>query len=213
MSRPNLLLRGPLRSPDARRRRRLPPLPRRHRGPLQQALAREPLWVFGYGSLMWRPGFPVRAALRARLNGWERALCVWSVHHRGRPGAEGLVLGLRPGGSCWGVVYEVPGEARQATLAYLAQRELVTAVYLPRLVTVQTARGRIRALTFVADTAHLQYARHLSEARAAQVVARATGLSGHNRDYLETTVRRIGSLGFRDEALQRLLRRVEMEEV
>lgn len=213
MSAPGPLLRGPLRSPESGRRRRLPPLPRRHRGPLQQALAREPLWVFGYGSLMWRPGFPVRAALRARLNGWQRALCVWSVHHRGRPGAEGLVLGLQPGGSCWGVVYRVPGEARRATLAYLAQRELVTAVYLPRLVTVQTARGRIRALTFVADTAHVQYARFLSEERAARTVARASGLSGHNRDYLETTVGRIGALGFRDEALQRLLRRVEMEEV
>lgn len=79
---------APTRSVRARQRRALPPLPRRHRGPLEQALARQPLWVFGYGSLLWRPGFLVRAALRARLNGWQRALCVWSVHHRGRPGAE-----------------------------------------------------------------------------------------------------------------------------
>lgn len=194
-------------------RRRLPPLPQRHRGPLAQAMLNRPLWVFGYGSLMWRPGFPVDAALRARLSGWQRALCIWSVHHRGRPGAEGLVLGLRPGGHCWGLAYRVPARARRFVLDYLTQRELVTAVYLPRIVTLQTARGRIQALTFVADTAHLQFARHLGEDQAARVVARASGLSGDNRDYLATTVQRIGSLGFRDEPLQRLLQRVEMQEV
>ena len=199
----------PRRPADLRRRRPLPPLPQRHRGPMALAMNRRPLWVFGYGSLMWRPGFPVQAALRARLNGWQRALCVWSVHHRGRPGAEGLVLGLRPGSHCWGLVYKVPPEAQAMALAYLAQRELVTAVYLPRLVTVQTARGRLPALTFVADTAHNQFARYLGEEQAARVVAGASGLSGHNRDYLETTVQRIASLGFRDEPLERLLRRVE----
>ncbi|MFC3230041.1 gamma-glutamylcyclotransferase [Marinibaculum pumilum] len=196
------------RTAELRRRQPLPPLPQRHRLPLDLAHRRRPLWVFGYGSLMWRPGFPVEAVLRARLSGWQRALCVWSVHHRGRPGAEGLVLGLRPGGQCWGLAYKVPTEARAAALAYLARRELVTAVYLPRLVTVHTARGRVPALTFVADTAHLQFARHLGEEEAARVVARASGLSGHNRDYLETTVQRIAGLGFRDPALERLMRRV-----
>ena len=94
-------------------------------------------WVFGYGSLMWRPGFAHTETRRARLHGFHRSLCVWSHIYRGTRERQGLVLGLDRGGSCVGLAFRVPSELREEVLAYLRDRELVTSVYLERMLPIR----------------------------------------------------------------------------
>src|SRR5205823_11445244 len=87
------------------------------------------LWVFGYGSLMWRPDFPFVERVEARLVGAHRALCVYSFVHRGTAQRPGLVLGLDRGGTCRGIAYRVSVTKRADVIAYLRKREQVTSVY------------------------------------------------------------------------------------
>src|SRR5262249_50235237 len=120
------------------------------------------LWVFGYGSLMWRPGFAYARRSKALLRGWRRSLCVFSHVYRGSPEQPGLVLGLDRGGACPGVAFEVDGALREATIRYLREREQVTAVYLERVAPVTLECGeRVLAVTYVADRLHDQYAGRL----------------------------------------------------
>src|ERR1700710_3303101 len=86
------------------------------------------LWVFGYGSLMWRPDFEFIEKVPARLVGEHRALCVYSFVHRGTPEKPGLVLGLDRGGACRGIAFRVAQNNRAATVGYLREREQVTSV-------------------------------------------------------------------------------------
>src|SRR5437762_8819677 len=117
------------------------------------------LWVFSYGSLMWRPDFPFIERVEARLIGAHRALCVYSFVHRGTPERPGLVLGLDRGGSCRGVAFRVEAQRAAATIAYLRAREQVTAVYVERRVRVRLDDEReVEALTYVVDRRHVQYA-------------------------------------------------------
>lgn len=105
-------------------------------------------WVFGYGSLMWRPGFAHTEIRRARLHGFRRALCVSSFIYRGTPERRGLVLGLDRGGSCVGLAFRVPPGLREEVLAYLRDRELVTRVYLERMLPVRLEGGEnVEAVT------------------------------------------------------------------
>src|SRR5207247_784490 len=116
-------------------------------------------WVFGYGSLMWRPGFAHVETERARLHGFRRSLCVYSWVHRGSRERPGLVLGLDRGGSCIGLAFRVPGDLRDEVVVYLRERELVTNVHLERLLTVRLANGaEVPALCYVVDRDHEQYA-------------------------------------------------------
>src|SRR6266700_1381916 len=105
-----------------------PPISRPHIDP-SLAADHEDLWVFAYGSLMWRPGFPFVERVPARLFGAHRALCVLSHVHRGTPERPGLVLGLDRGGTCRGIAYRTTASERPETLAYLRSREQVTGVY------------------------------------------------------------------------------------
>ena len=166
-------------------------------------------WVFGYGSLMWRPGFQYLAMVPGLLRGYHRSFCVYSHHYRGTLDEPGLVLGLAPGGTCQGLAFQVAAAQASAVRAYLDERELVSyayrAVYLP----VETAVGRISAYTFVADPYHPQFAGELEEEEAAQIIIHARGLAGLNRDYLIETVRRLEKEGFSDDRLRSLLVRVE----
>jgi cation transport protein ChaC len=119
------------------------------------------LWVFGYGSLMWRPGFAFVERVPARLVGLHRALCVYSFVHRGTPERPGLVLGLDRGGMCRGIAYRVAAAKRVETIAYLRGREQVTTVYLEimrQIALEDTARRRVRALCYIVDPSHVQYA-------------------------------------------------------
>ena len=165
------------------------------------------LWVFGYGSLMWRPGFEYADKVPARLIGEHRALCVYSFDHRGTPEKPGLVLGLDRGGACRGVAFRVAPELRDATIDYLRAREQTTNVYREVMRSVwleDHARQRISALAYVVDRGHVQYAGRLSLAEQLRYVQQGHGRSGNNRDYVLATVRAIETEGFRDAPLHQL---------
>lgn len=184
--------------------------------PLPQSLTRPddlppgPLFVFGYGSLLWRPGFDYAWRATARIFGFHRALRVWSFHHRGTEAQPGLVLGLDAGGSCHGCVFRVESEQRLAVAQYLWEREMVTSVYRPRLLAAYTASGhRVPALGFVLDRRHIQYAGNLSPDIAAQHVAEASGRSGSNVEYVRETLSRLDYLGFRDRHLHQVVHNLD----
>jgi glutathione-specific gamma-glutamylcyclotransferase len=165
------------------------------------------LWVFGYGSLMWRPGFEFIEQVPARLIGEHRALCVYSFVHRGTPQKPGLVLGLDRGGACRGIAFRVAEKHRAATVNYLRGREQVTSVYREVMRSVwleNTARQRVSALAYVVDRGHTQYAGRLSLAEQLRHVQQGHGQSGANRDYVLATVGAIEAEGFRDQPLHQL---------
>jgi glutathione-specific gamma-glutamylcyclotransferase len=160
-------------------------------------------WVFGYGSLMWRPGFVHEEHRIAHLHGYRRALCVRSYVHRGTEARPGLVLGLDRGGSCLGVAFRIANALRDEVLAYLRERELVTNVYHERILPVRVAGGGVvEAVGYVVDRAHPQYAGRLDATDAAAVVAAAEGRAGPNRDYVLNTVAHLRQLGIRDAWLE-----------
>ena len=167
------------------------------------------LWVFGYGSLMWNPGFAAAETVRARLSGHHRALCVHSHVHRGTPQKPGLVLGLDRGGACCGLAFRVsPGE-EAAVMTYLRARELVTNVYLERRVRLQLSDGRrVIAVTYVVDRSHDQYAPRMQADVAARIVAEASGQSGPNPAYVANTVMHLRELGIRDRPLEAVFARL-----
>jgi cation transport protein ChaC len=170
-------------------------------------LSKGDLWVFGYGSLMWRPGFEFTGKVPARLIGEHRALCVYSFVHRGTPEKPGLVLGLDRGGACRGIAYRVAEKHRVATIAYLREREQVTSVYREVMRSVwleNEARRRVSALAYVVDRGHVQYAGRLSLAEQLRHVQQGHGQSGANRDYVLSTVKSIEAQGFRDPQLHQL---------
>ena len=166
-------------------------------------------WVFGYGSLMWRPGFAHTETCRARLHGFHRSLCVWSHIYRGTRERQGLVLGLDRGGSCVGLAFRVPSELREEVLAYLRDRELVTSVYLERMLPIRLEGGDSAvAVAYVVDRGHEQYAGALEEAGAARIVSGAVGQAGPNEDYVLNTIEHLKALGIRDHWLEEVGRLV-----
>jgi cation transport protein ChaC len=169
------------------------------------------LWVFGYGSLMWRPGFAFLERAPAALIGAHRSLCIYSFHHRGTQEHPGLVLGLDEGGACRGVAFRVAADQAEPTLAYLRQREQVTDVYLEatRPVSLLDGSGReLEALCYIVDRAHPQYAGRLSIEAQASLVRSAVGLSGANIDYVLNTVRHLEEAGIHDVELMALAQRL-----
>ncbi|MBR0718887.1 gamma-glutamylcyclotransferase [Bradyrhizobium liaoningense] len=169
--------------------------------------AKGDLWVFGYGSLMWRPGFDFEERVPARLVGEHRALCVYSFVHRGTPEKPGLVLGLDRGGACRGIAFRVAETNRAAVVSYLREREQVTSVYREVMRSVwleNDARQRVSALAYVVDRGHGQYAGRLSLADQHRHVIQGHGQSGANRDYVTATVKAIEAEGFRDTQLHQL---------
>lgn len=170
------------------------------------------LWVFAYGSLMWRTGFDCVEAHTARLDGFHREFCIYSHHHRGTPERPGLVLGLDRGGACQGIALRVAAENREAVIAYLDERELITGAYTPRTLEIALdGGGTVAAYTFVANRGHAQYAGRLEVAEAARLIMGAEGRSGLNRDYLINTVRHLEGLGFGEARLHALLAEVERQ--
>jgi glutathione-specific gamma-glutamylcyclotransferase len=171
----------------------------------------EDLWVFGYGSLMWRPGFDFLERVPARLIGLHRALCVYSFVHRGTPERPGLVLGLDRGGRCRGIAFRVAAAAREKTIAYLRAREQVTTVYLEtmrRIELEEHARRQLRALCFIVDRSHVQYAGRLTLAECVHHVRQGHGSSGANRDYVLETVVALEKLGYRETDLHLIAERL-----
>jgi glutathione-specific gamma-glutamylcyclotransferase len=171
----------------------------------------EDLWVFAYGSLMWRPGFAFLDRVPARLIGLHRALCVFSFVHRGTPERPGLVLGLDRGGMCRGIAYRVAAASRDQTIAYLRGREQVTTVYVETMRQIELedrARRRVRALCYIVDRSHVQYAGRLTLAESLHHVRQGHGQSGPNRDYVLETVRALEALGYRESDLHLLAQRL-----
>jgi cation transport protein ChaC len=175
------------------------------------AHADEDLWVFAYGSLMWRPDFPFVERLEARLVGAHRALCVYSFVHRGTPERPGLVLGLDHGGTCRGIAYRVPVKERGATVAYLRAREQVTSVYRECMRPIwlkSRPERRVQALCYMVDRGHVQYAGRLSLEQQLHHVRQGHGHSGANRDYVIATVGALEQLGYRETDLHLLAERL-----
>lgn len=166
------------------------------------------LWLFAYGSLMWRPGFACEEAVRARLVGYRRCFCIYSVHHRGTPERLGMVLGLDRGGVCEGIAYRIAAGNVAQTLGYLRARELVNGVYREVLVPVELEQHppmEVMALAFIVERGHPSYARWLPLATQARLIRGGKGVSGANLDYLVNTVRHLHELGIRERELERLV--------
>lgn len=165
------------------------------------------LWVFGYGSLMWRPGFDSAESVPAVLLGFSRSLCIYSHVYRGSPAAPGLVLGLDQGGSCHGQAFRVAQHDRVQVLDYLREREQVTGVYIEKYLPITLVDGRlVNALVYVADTAHDQYAGALSVNDMAARVGHAYGQAGPNRDYVTNTARHLQDMDICDERLEAVIK-------
>ncbi|PKP83765.1 MAG: gamma-glutamylcyclotransferase [Alphaproteobacteria bacterium HGW-Alphaproteobacteria-2] len=169
------------------------------------------IWVFGYGSLIWEPGFGHDERAIARLDGWHRSFCMRSIHHRGSPEAPGLVLALdaAPGAVCHGVAFAVPEAEGTAVLDYLRARELISAAYLETVLPLALADGRrVEAVAYVIDPDHEQYCGGLSASEQAQIIAGAHGGRGSNADYLFNTAAHLAKLGIEDPELTALAVRV-----
>jgi glutathione-specific gamma-glutamylcyclotransferase len=169
-------------------------------------------WVFGYGSLMWNPGFTHEEAVKARLFGYHRALCIHSRLYRGTPERTGLVMGLDKGGSCVGMAFRVAVRDEAAVIGYLHEREMMNYVYRDMRLSIRTADGRrAKALAFVADQKHEQFAGHLSAEAAAEIVRGARGTAGPNEDYVFNTLAHLREIGIRDHWLESLGRLIKSD--
>lgn len=166
------------------------------------------LWVFAYGSLMWQPGFPFEEARRARLEGYHRAFCIYSLHYRGTRERPGLVLGLQRGGTCEGVAFRVADDEAASVRAYLHARELIYGVYREAVVPAELIglgrEQRVDVLTYLAEIGHPSFAGVLSLGRRAAIIRSARGKSGSNLAYFVATLRKLRELGIRQADLERL---------
>ncbi|OCJ03002.1 gamma-glutamylcyclotransferase [Rhizobium sp. AC44/96] len=167
-------------------------------------------WVFGYGSLMWNPGFEFVERSQALVYGYRRSLCVRSWVHRGTQQNPGLVLGLDRGGSCRGMAFRIGGDQWDDVIEYLRARELVTNVYLERNVTLQLEGGRsVKAVAYIVDRKHVQYGGALDAHAAARIVHEAQGQSGPNDAYVFNTLAHLEEMGIRDHWLEQVVGEVE----
>ncbi|MEI7805964.1 MAG: gamma-glutamylcyclotransferase [Hyphomicrobiales bacterium] len=174
--------------------------------------AQEDLWVFAYGSLLWRPSFEFLESVPARMIGVHRSLCVYSFVHRGTPERPGLVLGLDRGGNCRGLAYKVAAANRAATIAYLREREQVTMIYRESLRAMwleNDPQQRVQGLTYVVDRGHPQYAGRLTLEQQLLHVRQGHGKSGANREYVIETVKALEALGYREGDLHKLAERLK----
>ena len=167
------------------------------------------LWVFGYGSLLWNPGFAHVETALATLGGYHRSFCMRSIHHRGTEAEPGLVLALdaAAGAACRGMAFRVAPEAQDETLATLRARELISSAYLEIVHPVRLDDGRrVEAVTYVIDPGHAQYCGGLPLEEQAGIIARAVGGRGSNREYLFNTADHLAELGIEDAELSTLAR-------
>ncbi|MEM9032894.1 MAG: gamma-glutamylcyclotransferase [Pseudomonadota bacterium] len=169
------------------------------------------MWVFGYASLIWNPGFDYEEKAIARLKDYARSFCMRSIHHRGTPQDPGLVLALdaHPGAACEGVAFRVARSHEASVLTYLRERELISSAYLERHLPLRLEDGRnIEALAYVVDPDHAQYCGGLALEEQARIIATAKGGRGPNNEYLFNTVAHLDALDIADEELSWLARRV-----
>jgi len=163
-------------------------------------------WVFGYGSLIWRPGFAALTQQQASMPGVHRRLCVYSYRHRGTEAQPGLVFGLVRGGSCRGMAFEVPEAEWAEVHAYLSEREMDRGVYreAQRLMVLADER-RVEGLVFLVDEGHAQFAGGLTVDEQVRLVRAGIGESGPNPEYVLETARHLEALGIRDRGLDEVV--------
>ena len=170
--------------------------------------ARRPAWIFGYGSLIWKPEFDFAERRIGAVRGYHRQFCFWVKRFRGTPGAPGLMLGLEPGGVCRGVAYRLHEHAEQETLKKIWAREMLAGIYVPRWVDVRTEGGTVQAITFTINRGHERYAGKLPDDTVVEALAQACGHVGSCAEYLMETVAHLEELGIRDRHLWRLQHKV-----
>ncbi len=177
----------------------------------EKVFDQRPLWVFGYASLLWNPGFRVAEQRLAVLKGYHRSFCMSSIHHRGTEEEPGLVLALDEldGASCHGLALRVPDEDIPETVAYLRDRELISSAYVERLLPLEfEGGGEVTALAYVIDPGHVQYVAGMSLEDQARTIATAVGGRGANTEYLWNTADHLRELGVEDADLEWLSARV-----
>jgi cation transport protein ChaC len=194
-------------------------LPRPLRDPeplLAQAIAewggRDDLWLFGYGSLIWRPEFDFAERRPAWVHGWHRALKMWSRVNRGSVQVPGLVFGLLSGGSCRGMVFRVPSSQALDTLRRLWLREMPTGVYDPRWLQCNTPEGPVRALAFTLSRRSPNFTGELSDDRYRHIFTHAVGRYGSSLDYARQTLVELARHSIHDAALARLVALTQAQE-
>lgn len=166
-------------------------------------LPRDDLWVFGYGSLMWNPGFPFYEAIPAKVFGYHRSLCIQSIRYRGTPERPGLVFGLDRGGSCAGIAFHVALANLTEVIEYLKNREMVNGVYRAMLKPIKLTTGdEVGALTFIVRREHPSYTRNLTIEQTASIVSQATGKRGKNLEYVKLAADHLETLGIKDRTLR-----------
>ena len=169
----------------------------------------EDLWIFGYGSLIWRPEFDFAERRPAKVHGWHRALKMWSRINRGTPERPGLVFGLLSGGSCHGVVFRIPKASGREVLAALWAREMKLAVYDPKWLTCITTQGPVSALTFTLSRKSPSHTGALTPDEYRRIFTEATGIYGTTYEYAHRTLEGLKRHNIRDRGLEKLLRLIE----
>lgn len=179
---------------------------------MRQALSHwqpgQDVWIYAYGSLIWRPDFEFAERRVAMLRGHHRSLCLWSRINRGTPECPGLVFGLDRGGSCRGVVYRLPGSVVESVFPVLWQREMSAGAYLPRWLPCETGSGRVPALTFIMNRSSSAYVGRLTDDDILAIVQRATGSCGPCTEYVTATAAALRQAGIRDTRLETLASRL-----
>jgi cation transport protein ChaC len=169
------------------------------------------MWVFGYGSLLWNPGFEVEEHVIATLPGYARSFCMRSIHHRGTEEHPGLVLALdeEPAHACEGVALAVKQGTEAQTLDYLRERELISSAYLERELKIDLSDGRrVTAVVYVINPDHVQYCGGLPLEEQARIISTAIGGMGPNTEYLHNTARHLAEIGLHDPDIEWLSQRV-----
>lgn len=169
------------------------------------------LWIFGYGSLIWKPDFEYAERRPARVQGWHRALKMWSRVNRGTPECPGLVFGLLTGGSCRGVVFRIPKAQGAATLTQLWAREMPTGVYDPKWLSCRTPHGPVNALAFTLSRKSPNHTGELTEEQYRRIFSDACGKYGTTLDYAVRTLEELKRHDIHDRHLERLLKLVRHE--
>ncbi|MEX8194156.1 gamma-glutamylcyclotransferase [Comamonas guangdongensis] len=172
---------------------------------LQQWGGERDLWIFGYGSLIWRPDFDFSERCSAHVHGWHRALKMWSTINRGTPQCPGLVFGMLSGGSCQGMVFRIPRDYGEAVMRKLWLREMPNAVYDPRWLPCKTLQGPVQALAFTLSRQSPHHTGELEPDEYRRIFSQARGIYGTTLDYAQATFDELQRLGIADKALQRLL--------
>ena len=165
----------------------------------------EDLWIFGYGSLIWRPEFDFSERRSAHVHGWHRALKMWSTINRGTPQVPGLVFGMLSGGSCQGMVFRIPRNAGDEVMRKLWQREMPNAVYDPKWLACKTPQGTVKALAFTLSRQSPHHTGELAPDEYRRIFSEAQGIYGTTFDYARATFDELQRLGIDDKALKRLL--------